>query len=665
MFGAVVRSLKVLNRTVIAIAIIGGFFASGAATAQGTPLPAVTSEEFVEPAREDQYVRLPPGTSESFALDVPAGYFTIQFDARTVGLHVVISGPDGAAVDTETQYEGSDQIGLYSNGQEAWSIDVTAPPDAEGVFRITWFHQPYEDEFQDWGTQGWEDEEPMPDPMGSSLFGAASAIDGASVLDFALQFAARTLFPFLALFAVQGITIFFVLRSMMRPSAHGAETETLGAPPSPGGIVSTQGALTFHEVSHLDEVARREEARARFKRLRRNNAFTRWWLLFLLILLPAVTFAVAGPGMAPVVQIMLGALVWVLFAAIGRPLGVLGAMITVALMLAPILSLYLFGSIDKASCVRALAVWAGFVIAVSILVGINRMRSRKAGKQDLLVLRVFGMDRNANETFSTIAKAWSFVGASATIADPSFVRYQFSGMRGDLVKFTLVSIASGLAIFAAKQPFVLRFLPNGLSPIQTEFLLTIAAFLILMPFVIIPVFLSVQRNFMTDLQKLLARVNSIMGPKLHQSGYYPRRAFFCHDDMWRPAVHQMMQDAEVVMLDFRGFDPKNLGCAYEIGRVLDTVEIKRAVLVVDNATDTGALYDIFRGCWAQLAPESPNAGKDEPVLKVFITHPGVSMRENFFAWLVSALLLRRWWQWRRDSRGILALLATAGDQQSV
>ncbi len=665
MFGAVVRSLKVLNRILIAIAIIGGFFAPGAATAQGTPLPAVTSDEFFEPAREDQYVRLPPGTSESFALDVPAGYFTIQVDARTVGLHVMISGPDGAAVDTETQYEGSDQIGLYSDGEEAWSIDVTAPPDAEGVFRVTWFHQPYEDEFQDWGTQGWEDEAPMPDPMGSSLFGAASAIDGASVLDFALQFAARTLFPFLALFVVQGITIFFVLRFMMRPSAHGAESETLSAPPSPGGIVSAQGALTFHEVSHLDEVARYEESRARFKRLRRNNAFTRWWFLFVLILLPAAMLAVTGPGLVPVVQLMLGALIWILFAAIGRPLGLIGAIITVVLLLAPILSLYHFGAIDAASCVRGLAVWTGFVIAISILVGFSRMRSKKSGKQDLLVLRVFGMDRNANETFSTIAKAWSFVGASATIADPSFVRYQFSGMRGDLLKFTLVSVASGLAILAAKQPFILQFLPAGLSPIQTEFLLTIAAFLILMPLVIIPVFLSVRRNFMTDLSKLLARINAIMGPKVHPSGYYPRRAFFCHDDMWRPAVHQMMQDAEVVMLDFRGFDPKNLGCAYEIGRALDTVAIERAVLVVDNATDTGALYDIFRGCWSQVAPESPNAGKAEPVLKVFITHPGVSMRQKFLGWLVSALLLRRWRQWRRDSRGILALLATAGDQQSV
>src|SRR3990167_9512349 len=290
----------------------------------------------------------------------------------------------------------------------------------------------------------------MPDPMGSSLFGAASAIDGASVLDFALQFAARTLFPFLALFAVQGITIFFVLRFMMRPSAHGAESETLSAPPSPGGIVSAQGALTFHEVSHLYEVARREEARARFKRLRRNNAFTRWWFLFVLILLPAAMLAVTGPGLVPVVQLMLSALIWILFAAIGRPLGLIGAIITVVLMLAAILSLYHFGSIDAASCVRGLAVWAGFVIAIAILVGFNRMRSRKAGKQDLLVLRVFGMDRNANETFSTIAKAWSFVGASATIADPSFVRYQFSGMRGDLLKFTLVSVASGLAILAAK-----------------------------------------------------------------------------------------------------------------------------------------------------------------------------------------------------------------------
>ena len=92
---------------------------------------------------------------------------------------------------------------------------------------------------------------------------------------------------------------------------------------------------------------------------------------------------------------------------------------------------------------------------------------------------------------------------------------------------------------------------------------------------------------------------------------------------------------------------------------------ERAVLVVDNATDTGALYDVFKGCWAQVAPESPNAGKVEPVLKVFITHPGVSMRQNLFGWLVSALLLRRWRQWRRDSQGILALLATAGDQQSV
>ena len=37
----------------------------------------------------------------------------------------------------------------------------------------------------------------------------------------------------------------------------------------------------------------------------------------------------------------------------------------------------------------------------------------------------------------------------------------------------------------------------------------------------------------------------------------------------------MMEEAEVVLMDFRGFDPSNLGCAYEVGKVVNTVDLDK------------------------------------------------------------------------------------------
>jgi hypothetical protein len=186
----------------------------------------------------------------------------------------------------------------------------------------------------------------------------------------------------------------------------------------------------------------------------------------------------------------------------------------------------------------------------------------------------------------------------------------------------------------------------------------VAAFIVLIPVIMVPIFLSVWFSFIKDREKLIAKINKLMGQKKRPNGYHRHKPFFCHDDLWRPAVQRMMAESEVLLMDFRGFDPSNLGCAYEVGKVVNTVDLDKVVLFIDDGTDKDTIYRIFESCWEHRTSDSPNAGKQEPELNVYIGHQFVSWRDGLGRWIWSILTRRRWRRWAEDSRGILARLCT-------
>ncbi len=643
-------------------------------------LPPATAEEYANGRSDAAPFMVNPGAIQTWNFRSPAGWSYVVLSDAFVDMRVVLISPEGQETELMGDPEwGRQEANVYTETGGDWTVFVHGPTDAGTSYRLLWapdsVFMDSEDSFGaeeafEWGDDSWStgddwSSEGMDDPFGQSNpggFGGFSGFntpDPANLLEGAMAYGARVVFPFFALKSVQAITIFFVLSLMMKPSSKTAAVETLETPDAPPAPTATNEGIHFHERHHLDEVSRKSEARRHLHRLNKANAFSFWWLLIVNVVFSLATLIAFGPGVVPLVQVVVVWLAYGLFLLIGRNLGpIMGLLMGLPTLIFPLLMMAR-GGMSETQFVRGIGVWAIYFTCISLIVLFSRRKAARFAKQDLLVLRVFGMDRAASETFSTIARAWSFLGASATIADPSYVKFQFSGMRGNLWKFFLIGLATALAAWASTKPMVQDIMPQSLSVLQRDSILTMLAFVILIPFAVVPVFLSVRMNFVKSLDKLIDRIQALLGHKRRPDGYHRRHAFFCHDDLWRPAIMEMMKEAEVLLLDFRGFDAKNLGCAYEVGKVLDNKPIDRAVLLVDEKTDTAALYDIFRSCWAKIPASSPNAGTDAPELKVYIASAPVSWRDGIFRWIFSFLFLSRNRQWKRDSRGVMALLSTA------
>ena len=608
---------------------------------------------------------LEPGEAQVWSVYIPEGSYDFMIDAQGGSPTIIIEKGQSSPEVIENAF-GYIGMGGYSPSGESWTVTIQAQETIGASYVI------YLESFTNMSSGG----DPFADDFGTGMdgnffeddseFGQPGFGNPASMLsgfiDNVLTIFGRTVLPYLVLLIVQSITIFFVLRSMMSPANRLSSDETLSEQ-----IASVQeartGVIHFDERRHKDEIARFDDDRNRLHRLNKMNAYSRWWLLtiFVVFLIGSSVF-VQNLTMAGA-QILLALILWIYFALRGRPIGIGFAVFAGLVLAAPFLISRYMGTLLQIELRNGIIAIGGLLILLGLLIWRNRWRASKFPKQDLLVLRVFGMDQSAKETFSTIARNWSWLGASATIADPSYIKYMFSGWRGNVLKFVLVVLATILAGLASLVPAINALIPAGLSEIQRFSVLMLAAFVVLIPVITIPIFLQVRLSFIKNRDKLIDKINKLMGRKKRPNGYHRHRPFFCHDDLWRPAVQKMMEETEVLLMDFRGFDPSNLGCAYEVGKVVNTVDLDKVVLFVDDGTDKDVLYRIFESCWEQRTVNSPNAAKQEPVLNVYIGNQFVSWRDGIGRWLWSILTRRRWRRWAEDSRGIVARLSTVAPDE--
>jgi hypothetical protein len=497
-----------------------------------------------------------------------------------------------------------------------------------------------------------------------------------STLDLALEFLAGTLVPFLALLAVQGIAVFMVLRFMMRPSTGVAPEPNVDAEPVtprvPGG-----GSLSFVEVGPSNGVVLSGEAYQRYRHSRESARRTWLGFCFALIGFLLVSWVIstvlesANPVPTPsfvliaqaVVGVILMVIAFVRFQSTGDPVSSWYATGTVLALLIPAAVAAGFGSWQN------LAVWPLIPAALWYMLRAGGRRAGRFGKQDLLVLRVFGADASAVSTFGTVARAWRHLGPTITIADPSYVRYEFSATsKGRRWKFMLLALAYGVVTIGGANPAIRSVIAGipwfaGLTDAQLANVALAVGVALLVPFAALPVFVSAFRNFSKDRESLLQSIGNAMGANMRWNGVYTLRPYYCYDDLWRPAVQRMMEAAEVVLMDFRGFNPSKRGCEYEIGKALDAIPIHRLVLLLDDRTDRESIFMLFRERWASLAQLSPGVHAVDPTLKVVTARAFVSWRDGIWQWIKS--LWRREARWREDAERILALIAAAPTERGA
>jgi hypothetical protein len=85
-------------------------------------------------------------------------------------------------------------------------------------------------------------------------------------------------------------------------------------------------------------------------------------------------------------------------------------------------------------------------------------------------------------------------------------------------------------------------------------------------------------------------------------------------------MRRLVADSDAVLMDLRSFSTSNQGCVYELGRLLDAIDLGRVVFVTDKTTDRGFLEATLQQQWSRLAAESPNRSAGEPAARFFEVH---------------------------------------------
>ena len=153
----------------------------------------------------------------------------------------------------------------------------------------------------------------------------------------------------------------------------------------------------------------------------------------------------------------------------------------------------------------------------------------------LLLLRVFGDTARTEALFERIATRWQRFGPVTMIAAPDVVAGTVDP--GDILRFATGSLATG---------------------------------------------------FVTSQQDLTHRL-ATMDVAPDGDGRYRINEFCCHDDTWQATVVALIERADAVVMDLRGFTAERHGCEFELGELATRLSPSRVVLVVDASTDRALL----------------------------------------------------------------------------
>lgn len=187
-------------------------------------------------------------------------------------------------------------------------------------------------------------------------------------------------------------------------------------------------------------------------------------------------------------------------------------------------------------------------IAYALFAPLNRVALARCGMatgrppvRTLLLLRVFGYTARTERLFDRIAARWRLFGPVTMIAAPDVIARMV-----DPAEF-------------------LRFVTGRVGD----------------------VFVKSQ----ADLDARLAQLDLVPDP----DGRFRVSEFCCRDNTWQATVVELMDRADVVVMDLRGVTTERRGCEFELQQLAARLPRQRIVLIVDSTTKLGAIDSAMPG----------------------------------------------------------------------
>jgi hypothetical protein len=96
-------------------------------------------------------------------------------------------------------------------------------------------------------------------------------------------------------------------------------------------------------------------------------------------------------------------------------------------------------------------------------------------------------------------------------------------------------------------------------------------------------------------------------------GRYRVNEIYCQDGMWRLAFSKLARESDVVLMDLRGFSRANRGVIFELGHLINNLEVARVTLLADDTTDMVTLQEVVAEAWEGMDTRSPNYGRPNEI----------------------------------------------------
>ncbi len=181
--------------------------------------------------------------------------------------------------------------------------------------------------------------------------------------------------------------------------------------------------------------------------------------------------------------------------------------------------------------VAALAMFLPLLWIPLVMVPYARLQKREGRPPTLLVLRVFQRDAQVQALFDHVIERWRLSGNTVMIA------------------------GTDLAVRTLDADDIFTFLDGRLA---ARFIRTPA-----------------------DVAPRMAAFDMV--PDM--DGRYRVNECYCHDTTWQDALRALVRRSDVVLMDLRGFQAHNAGCAYELGTLAQAAQTLRVVVLADAQTD--------------------------------------------------------------------------------
>jgi hypothetical protein len=366
-----------------------------------------------------------------------------------------------------------------------------------------------------------------------------------------------------------------------------------------------------------------------------------------------------------VVFLVLTLLIWVVF----RKNSLLLQALFVALLIAATYYLFEPNRLYYA-LIGSIVLYSGWLVSQLIM---RERLIRTSSNRPLLILRVFGVFGMQKNILGRLTSAWKYFGSYFTIADPGFVNHQYRlfGPRmfwhgvflysvfligsvlatmqldlrmnpgSDLSRLLEGGSASGLGdpaeniLYAVSAGSFGEAFASAFSTTNLLFLVVVPALIALLV-ALIPLFVLVRYQFVSDAKRV--QEESVgFAPRSKSGLTYKGKIMYCFDNIWRKALHKMVDRAEVIIMDFRGYSAANRGVIYELLYLINHFPIEKVLFVVPDEKDQTTLTafrEAVQENWSKMAADSPNQSNAEPIIHVL---PADANRKDM-AVLVSHLI---------------------------